>query len=113
MLHKYATTVGLALALLGLASTGVFAQSPTPPLSTGVVATITALDATTGMATLQTEVGEVFELPKRWQWHVGHKVECDRIDAGARSRLQNCKPWELAHEAGDGASRRERQTSSK
>ena len=58
MLHKYATTVGLALALLGLASTGVFAQSPTPPLSTGVVATITALDATTGMATLQTEVGK-------------------------------------------------------
>ena len=112
MLHKYATTVGLALALLGLASTGVFAQSPNPPLSTGVVAAVTAIDARTGMATLQTAAGEVFELPKGSLWHVGHKVECDRIDA-VRPRLQDCKPWESAHEAGDAAARRERQLSSK
>jgi len=100
MLHKHVTTVGLALALLGLAATVVFAgDSASVPVSTGVVATITALDATTDMATLQTDAGEVFELPQRAQWHVGHKVECDRIDAGARSRLQNCKPWESAHGA--------------
>jgi len=100
MLHKHVTTVGLALALLGLASTVVFAaDSPNSAISTGVVATITALDATTDMATLQTAAGEVFELPQRVQWHVGHKVLCDRIDAGTRSRLQNCKLWESAHGA--------------
>ena len=99
MLHKYVTTVGLALALLGLAATVVFAgDSASVPVSTGVVATITALDATTDMATLQTDAGEVFELPQRAQWHVGHKVECDRIDA-RRPRLQNCKLWESAHGA--------------
>ena len=99
MLHKYVTTVGLALALLGLAATVVFAgDSASVPVSTGVVATITALDATTDMATLQTDAGEVFELPQRAQWHVGHQVECDRIDA-RRPRLQNCKLWESAHGA--------------
>jgi hypothetical protein len=97
MLHKYATTVGLALALLGLASPVVFAQdSESPPSSSGVIATITAIDASTSVATLQTDAGEVFELPQRPQWHVGHKVLCDRM-AAWRPRLQHCQPWEEAH----------------
>ncbi len=112
MLHKYVITVGLAVALLGLASPAVFAQSPNVPVTTGVVATITAIDANTSMATLQTQAGEVFELPQRSQWHMGHKVLCDRIN-GPRPRVQNCKLWESAHEAGDAATRREPQLSSK
>lgn len=94
MLYRYITMVGLAVALLGLASTGVFAQQgPESPTSIGVVATITALDAHTGLATLQTEAGEVFELPKETLWQMGNKVLCDRIEAGRRSRLQHCQPW--------------------
>jgi len=97
MWHKYATTVGLALALLGLASTVVFAQdSANPPSSTGVIATVTAIDARTSVATLQTEAGEVFELPQRPQWHVGHTVLCDRM-AAWRPRLQHCQLWEEVH----------------
>ena len=63
------------------------------PVSTGVVATVTAVDSQTGMATLTTETGEVFALPKETLWKVGSKVECDRIDKGSSSRLQDCKPW--------------------
>jgi len=99
MLRTHAMTVGLALVLLGLASTLGFAQEDSP-YSRGVVATITALDAQTDMATLKTEEGEVFELPQRSLWHVGYTVECDRIIA-ARPRLQNCQPWESAHGARD------------
>jgi hypothetical protein len=77
------------------------AQSQNAPVSTGVVATITTIDAKTRMATLTTEAGEVFELPKESLWHVGHKVECDRIDA-PRPRLQHCQSWESArHDTGD------------
>ena len=72
-------------------------QSPNVPVSTGVVATITTIDAKTRMATLTTEAGEVFELPKESLWHVGHKVECDRIADARRPRLQHCQPWEPAH----------------
>jgi hypothetical protein len=63
------------------------------PVSTGVVATVTAIDSHTGMATLTTEAGEVFALPKETLWKVGSKVACDRIDNGSSSRLQDCKPW--------------------
>jgi hypothetical protein len=61
-----------------------------------VIATITAIDANTTVATLQTEAGEVFELPQRPQWHVGHQVLCDRI-AAWRPRLQHCQLWEEVH----------------
>ena len=67
-----------------------------PPSSRGAVATVTTIDATTGMATLKTEEGEVFEHPTGVQWHVGHKVICDRIYA-PRPRFQHCQPWESAH----------------
>ena len=61
---------------------------------TGVVATVTAVDTKTDMATLTTEAGEVFDLPKEDLWKVGSKVECDRIDEGPVPRLQNCQPWD-------------------
>jgi hypothetical protein len=111
MLHKHVTTVGLALVLLGLASMVVFAQPSDGPMSRGMVVTITAIDGSTEMVTLQTETGEVFALPKEAQWHVGHKAICDRRDA-ARPRLQNCRIWESAHKAGDTGTRREQPTSS-
>jgi len=100
--HNSIWGVGLALALLCLASTAVFADRTNDgPVSRGVVATITALDATTGMATLQTAEGEVFALPKRWHWQVGDTVECDRIDSGPRlARLQHCQPWPVPKAAG-------------
>jgi len=97
MLHKHVTTVGLALALLGLASTVAFAQGTDNPASRGVVATITAIDANTDAATLQTEAGEVFELAQRSQWHVGHKVLCDRIERAPWPQLQRCQLWEEVH----------------
>ena len=60
---------------------------------TGVVATVTAVDTKTDMATLTTEAGEVFDLPKEEIWKVGSQVECERVDPG-RPRLQNCQPWD-------------------
>ena len=111
-MHKHVVTVGLALALLGLASMVVFAQPSDGPGSRGVVVTITAIDVRTQMATLQTETGEVFTLPKESQWHVGHKAICDRIDA-ARPQLQHCRIWESAHGAEGAGTRREQPTSSK
>ena len=94
MLYTHVKTLGLALAILGLASTVVFAQGEGgPAVSTGAVATITTVDAKTGMATLKTEAGEVFELPKGWRLQVNAKVLCDRIGEGPRPRLQNCQPW--------------------
>jgi hypothetical protein len=76
------------------------AQGSDSPGSKDVVATVTAIDASTTMATLTTEAGEVFEHPKESQWHVGHKVECKRIDQ-VPPRLQHCQPWESArHDTG-------------
>jgi hypothetical protein len=93
MLHKHVTTVGLALALLGLASTLAFAQADGGPAgSTGVIATITAIDARTSVATLQTEAGEVFELPQRPLWTMGTQVLCDRIE-DSPPRLRHCQLW--------------------
>jgi hypothetical protein len=59
----------------------------------GVVATVTAVDTKTDMATLTTEAGEVFDLPQETLWKVGSQVECERVDPG-RPRLQNCQPWD-------------------
>ena len=97
--HTYATTMGLAVALLGLTSTLAFAQDAANdgPMSTGVIATITALDARTGVATLQTNTGDVFELPQRAQWHVGHQVLCNQTVDRVRPRLQHCQLWEAGH----------------
>jgi hypothetical protein len=99
MLYKHVTTVGLVVALLCLASPPVFAQQSANdgPMSTGVVATIIAIDARTSAATLQTNAGDVFELPQRSQWHVGHQVLCDQTVDRRRPRLQHCQLWEEGH----------------
>jgi len=81
----------------GFVSVTLAQKGPDSSDSTGVVATVTTIDAKTRMATLTTEAGEVFELPKESLWHVGHKVECDRIADARRPRLQHCQPWEPAH----------------
>jgi hypothetical protein len=92
----------------------VFAQPPSDsPVSRSVVATITAIDVRTAMATLQTETGAVLALPKESQWHVGHKVLCDQIEKGPHPELRDCQLWESAHEAGNAAVQRERSTASK
>jgi|RhiMetdeSRZDD1v2_1073273.scaffolds.fasta_scaffold466420_3 hypothetical protein len=76
-------------------------KSDQRPDANGMVATITAIDRRTGMATLTTETGEVFALPKETLWHVGSKVKCERVDfrlqrldAAPHSHLGNCKPWQ-------------------
>ena len=83
--------------LLGTLVVGIvpvtLAQSQLIPVSTGVVATITTLDAHRGLATVQTEAGEVFQLPTEPSWKVGDRVECDRLDNAAGPRLQHCQPW--------------------
>jgi hypothetical protein len=103
MSHKHARTLGLALAMLGI----VFTLGSVPvalaqdsgagdsPVSRGVVATVTSIDTNTDTATLKTEEGEVFEHAEGWQWHIGHKVLCSRID-GSRPRFERCRPWESA-----------------
>ena len=63
MSHKHTTTLALALAVLGLASTlGLVPVTPADGregnVSRGVVATVTTIDANTDMATLQTEAGK-------------------------------------------------------
>ncbi len=95
MLYKHVKTIGLALAILGIASTLACAQDGRDvPVSRGVVAVITIIDAKTGMATLKTEEGEGLKLPKGWRWKVGDKVLCDRRDElPSRLRFQHCQPW--------------------
>ena len=88
-----ATTLMTTTLVLGLLTLSL-AQRGTVPGSIGAIATITAINAKTGMATLTTENGEVFEVWKGWRWKVGDKVECDRIDGAPRPRLQDCKPWQ-------------------
>jgi hypothetical protein len=104
MSHTHARTLRLALAMLGI----VFTVGLVPvalaqdsgagdsPLSRGVVATVTSIDANTDTATLKTEEGEVFEHAEGWQWHVGHKVICYQVQFGPHPQLQKCRPWESA-----------------
>ena len=62
------------------------------PVLTEVVATITAIHASNGTATLQTKSGEVYKLPKETSWKVGSQVECQRIEEGPLAMLQQCRP---------------------
>lgn len=99
MSHKHITTLGFVLAILGIVSTlrsvpTALADANDNPTARGVVATVITISANTGMARLRTEEGEVFERSKGWEWHVGHKVLCDRTDSAPRPRFLNCQPWE-------------------
>jgi hypothetical protein len=60
----------------------------------GVVATVTAVDARTGTATLTTTAGEVYSMPKASLWNVGSRVQCERVEDSIPVRLQRCQPWE-------------------
>jgi len=93
MRHIVQITVLTGILVAGMVSV-TLARDDRIPVSTGVVATIIGIDAHHGMATLQTEAGEVFQLRQEWSWKVGDKVECDRIDDAARPWLQNCRPWQ-------------------
>ena len=79
--------------LVGLVPLAMAGPGGMPPVSTGVVAQVTAVDPKTGTATLQTADGEVFHKSKYIVGEVGSKVECDRIDEGPSPRFQNCQPW--------------------
>ena len=93
MFHTHGRILGWALALLCLASTLAFAQDDSP-VSRGVVATVTTLDATTGMATLKTEEGRVFEVQKRSRWKKGSKVMCNKQNLRGRQQLRNYRLWQ-------------------
>ena len=76
---------------------GLLVLSPSPSVqahAVGVFATVTAIDAQRGMATLTTDGGEVFPLPKDTLWHVGTRVECERVDNNVPPRLQHCQLWQ-------------------
>ena len=79
--------------LVGLVPLAMAGPGGNPPVSTGVVATVTAVDTKTGMATLKTQDGEVFQKSKYVVGEVGSKVECDRIDEGLHLQFRNCQPW--------------------
>jgi len=79
--------------ILGLVPLATASDSGSPPVSRGVVATVTSIDNRKDMATLTTEEGEVFEMPKESLWKAGGKVECDLIEEGPHARLQDCQPW--------------------
>jgi hypothetical protein len=55
-----------------------------------VVATVTAVDTKTNMATLQTTGGEVFHLPKEERWQVGSTVECERVADAVKPMFIHC-----------------------
>ena len=92
---QYATVltilVGSSLVLGGVTLRQAHAGK-SDPVSTEVVATITAIHASNGTATLQTQSGEMYELPKETSWKVGSKVECQRIEEGPLAMLQQCRP---------------------
>ena len=92
MIRQFVPTVLIAgTLLLGLVT--LSNADIRTPVSTSVVATVTAIDTHNSMATLKTENGEVYELPKDSLWQVGSKVECDRVEVAPSPQLQNCQPW--------------------
>jgi len=93
MIYQYLQITLLTGALVGGFAPVALADKQLVPVSLGVVATVTAINAKTSLATLMTEHGEVFEVWKGWGWKVGDKVECERIDAAPRPWLQDCKLW--------------------
>ena len=93
MQHAMVLTVllGGALVLGGVTWRPAHAGQSGPVL-TEVVATITAIHASNGTATLQTKSGEVYKLPKETAWKVGSQVACQRIEEGPLAMLQQCQP---------------------
>ena len=65
-----------------------------PPVSRGIVLTITALDPKTHMATLRADDGgQEFQMPASASWKVGEQEECNLVEIDPGPQLQNCQPW--------------------
>ena len=77
--------------LMGLV---VLSPSHLQARAVGVFATVTAIDARRGVATLTTDAGEVYPMMKDSLWQVGTRVECERVEDASQLRLQNCLPWQ-------------------
>ena len=94
MRRPYVHIVCLAgILMVGFVSLLLVHKTDAPPVATSVVATLMTIDLTTSLATLQTEMGEQFALPQVAGWQVGDKVVCDRVGAGPRTRLHQCRSW--------------------
>jgi hypothetical protein len=94
MLRRYVSTAFLSGSLL-LGSLLV-APSPSTLLAkaVGEFATVTAVDARRGVATLQTQAGETFTVTKDSSWTVGTRVLCDRVSDGTPHYLDRCLVWQ-------------------
>jgi len=94
MLRRSVSTAFLSGSLL-LGSL-LLAPSPSTLLAkaVGEFATITAVDARRGTATLQTSGGETFTVPKDRSWTVGTRVLCDRVSDGTPHYLERCLVWQ-------------------
>jgi len=94
MLRRYVSTAFLSGSLLfGFL---VLAPSPSTLLAkaVGAFVTVIAIDGRTSMATLQTDGGEMFAVPKDSSWKVGMKLLCDRVSDGTPNYLDRCLPWQ-------------------
>ena len=87
------TTLLMSTLITGFVTISLADKNDPHPGSTGVVVTITAIDPHNDMATLKTEDGAIYELPKEASWKVGDKVECDMMEPTMSPRLRNCRPW--------------------
>ena len=94
MLRRYVSTAFLSGSLL-LGSLFLTSSSSTLlAKAVGEFATITAVDARRGTATLQTQGGETFTMPKDRSWAVGTRVLCDRVSDGTPHYLERCLVWQ-------------------
>jgi hypothetical protein len=93
MLRRYVSTALLTGSLVF----GSLLLAPSPSTlqarAVGAFATITTIDARTGMATLQVEGGETFAMPKETLWKVGTRVLCERVSDGVPHYLARCLVW--------------------
>ena len=94
MLRRYVSTAFLSGSLLF--GSLLLAPSPSTLLAkaVGAFATVVAIDGRTGMATLQTDGGEMFVVAKDSPWKVGMKLLCDRVSDGTPHYLDRCLPWQ-------------------
>jgi len=94
MLRRYVSTALFTGSLLF----GLLLLAPGPNTlranAIGVIATITAIDSRTGVATLATDGGEVYAMVKEGLWKVGTRVECERIADTTPTQLRHCLPWQ-------------------
>lgn len=100
-LTKHLGIVGTACVclLLGWHAVPARAQQGDQPYTRGVLTTVTRMDLRTGLATLKTEAGTVFEVWRSSLWRQGDTVLCDLYEMVPRSRLEDCRLWQRSHVA--------------